>query len=214
MAKKEKSKEEAKKKEEKQKEKKEEAEEEIEETEETIDEKFEETTKISLEDLTETPQTETFEADNFSEFMLPSPSEEMPTFTLPPSTTEPFTEPENLEQSAASSIGTPMPTPTPAIRREDYLIIDNEPSYTAGTSEETILKNIEERGMMARTQEQIRHMQPRVMIEEWPEIEEAKERSRETLREYVIVEAERREEPTRGLPFEQQRKYRELKRKR
>jgi len=185
---------------EKQEEKKEPEEQEVE-----LDEK-------TLEGLTES--SEPTEANNFSEFMLSS-SEEMPTATLStsiipePELTETPQAPETLEEVGAE-VSLPAPEATPS----DYVTIYNEPDYAAGASEETILENVGERKTFLHTAEQVREMKPRVTMEEWHEIGEARERAggREDIRDYVVTDIGRREETEKKLPFEQQRKYKELKR--
>ena len=164
--------------------------------------------EISLEELAEQPEQE-IEADNFSEFMLSETSAEMPTLTLPSS---PIPTPvdageENLEEIGRKARET---SETGEIERREYVTIYNPPQYTAGTNEETILRNMEERGMTGRTVEELRHIRPRIMMEDWHEAGETRERAREMSGDYLVVETERREEEKR-LPIEQKRKYRELK---
>lgn len=175
------------------------------------------TTSETLEEITEQQETE---ADNFSEFMLSSETEVI-TPTLPTSFT-PSTEPvltpaeaetTNLEESAASAIGTPMPTAT--TEAIDYVArAYNEPDYTGGMDEERVLNRMSERGMAARTPDELRNIQPRVIIEDWHEVGMSEEKIRgENLRDYVVMETGARTDiDKRRLPFEQQRKYRTLKR--
>lgn len=174
--------------------------------------------ELPLEELAEAPEQEAItEADNFSEFMF-SPSQEMPTSTLPSAETpisEPVSEaPESLEGiDAADSIGTAPPTQ--AIQGEEqYVSVYNEPDYTAGTSEETIFERMQERGMAARSAEQARSVQPRTVIEEWHETGAPRqERGGDNIRDYVAVEEGRRADvERRNLPFQERIKYKELKR--
>lgn len=175
----------------------------------------------TLEEITEAPQpaTETT-TDNFSEFMLSETAEEMPTATLPPSTETPApatpAEPENLEDSAASSIGTPMPSPAAATEEVDYETrVYNEPDYAGSMSEEKALAEMRRRRV--RTVEEAREVGreagPRVMIEDFDQLRDmiGEEREGRKVEEYALIEPERRQEE-RKLPFEQQRKYREMKR--
>ena len=164
----------------------------------------------SLEGLTEQPAQE-IEEEDFSEFMI-SPSGEALTPTLSSSFPTQTAE-ENLDEIGRS-------TPTPALREQKfveegkYLMAYNEPDYTAGRSEETILKGPAERGMMTRTFEEMRTVQPRVLIEDWKEGGESiEQRGRDDLREYIVAEPETRQEERR-MPFEKMSsEYRVLKRK-
>ncbi len=170
--------------------------------------------EASLEEIAESPEQET-EADKFSEFMVSSPEEDMPTMTLQPTATEAPEANEDLEElGAASSIGTPIPQTPATGGHVDYVKVYNEPDYSAGTSEETIFDHMSQRRMAARTVEELRNVRPRAVIEDWHEAGyPEQERGVENLRDYVVVE-----EGTRGdiegrrLPFEEKRKYRELKR--
>ena len=169
----------------------------------------EDSSEQSLERLAETPEIS--ETADFSEFMIPETSD-MPTLTLPSSSSPSLAEPtENLEESASSSIAS-SPTTTQPVQ-QDYVSIYNQPDYTAGTSEEKIIEGLRRSDRAVRTAEQLRDIRPRVEIEEWHETGEARERtsSGENLKDYMVTEVERREEE-RKLPFEQKRKYRELKR--
>ena len=165
----------------------------------------------SLESIAEQPAQE-IEEDNFSEFMI-STGTEMPTPTLEVSqfASTPTTE-ENLEE-----IGRRAPTPATEeqVKEVDYVTTYNEPSYTLGTNEETLIKGAEERGMRTRTFEELRNVQPRVLIEDWRGGGESIERhGRDDLREYIVAEPETRQEDRR-LPFEKMSsEYRVLKRKR
>jgi len=169
--------------------------------------------EISLEKLAEQPAEQGIvDAGNFSEFMLSS-SEEMPTATLP---TTPITElpapEETLEEGAAEAPELPGMPEVQEPEEEQYRI-DNEPQYTAGTSEEEILSGREERGMIAATAEELRDIRPRVEMEEWHEGGESIEQRRTGgghLREYVVAETEARDEE-RKLPFEEKTKYRSIK---
>jgi len=161
----------------------------------------------SLEGLAEQPEQQTItEANNFSEFMVET-NREMPIATLPNSLT-PIAPEENLEaierepRAAREEI---QP------ERENVSYIRNPPQYTAGTSEETILKGMEERRMMGRTAEELRDTRPRVMIEDWHEVGAGGGRGAgDESRDYIITELETREEEKQ--PFQQQKKYRTLKR--
>lgn len=164
----------------------------------------------SLEELAQQPD-EQVESD-FSEFMLsPTQSEEMPTPTITgaPVEAEPVEAAETLEEETAEAPATPT---IPEAEERDYMTVSNEPFYTSGTSEEEILHGMEERHMAARTAEQLRGVRPRVMMEEWHEVGEARERTGGggSLRDYTVVEAEQREDK-RALPFEEKTKYRTLK---
>lgn len=181
----------------------------------------------TLEDIAEQPtQQEAGEESSFSEFML-SPEREMPTATLPTSDDSPtisqtpeIQQPDNLEQiGAASSIGTPIPpSPAPTPRETDYLTVYNQPDYTgsAGSNEKIVFDNMSDRGMSTRTIEEMRNVQPRVMIEEWHEIGAPEpQRTGENLRDYVVLEPGRKQElDHKKLPFEERTKYKELKRER
>ena len=168
--------------------------------------------EISLEELAEQPEERTVDAGNFSEFMLSS-SEEMPTATLPTTPVPELPAPEEtLEEGAAEAPELPAVPEVEEPEEEQYRI-DNEPQYAAGTSEEEILSGREERGMTAATAEELRHIRPRVEIEEWHEAGVDTEHQRTGgghLREYVIAETEARD-AERKLPFEEKTKYRSIK---
>ncbi len=162
----------------------------------------------SLEELAEAPEMP--ETDSFSEFMIPETSE-MPTMTLPSSSTAVEPE-ENLEDSASSSIAS-TPINTSQQVQQDYVTIYNQPEYTAGSSEEKMIEGIRRGDRATRTAEQLRDIRPGVAFEDWHEAGESRERARgENLREYVIAEADDRKEESRKLPFEERRKYKELRR--
>jgi len=169
--------------------------------------------EISLEELTEKSEPQETEEDNFSEFML-SPAGEMPTPTLLSSTPfAPAPETANLEERGRDA---PLrePTTNEQVREADYITVYNEPSYVAGTSEESILKGARERGMTGRTVEELRNTQQRILIEDWKEGGESIVRhGRDDLREYIVTETEIRQEENK-LPFERASEYRPLKRKR
>ena len=179
--------------------------EEDDETEENI-----ELEEVSLEELTEQPEQQA--GDNFSEFMVSS-SEAMPTATLNSSPSDELALPtETLEEETADAPQLPA-VPEIEPEEEQYTTVYNEPQYTAGTSEESILSRREERGMIG-TPEELRHIQPRVEIEDWQEGGQSIEGGRTGgghLREYVVSdEVEKREE--RRLPFEEKTKYRSSRR--
>lgn len=180
------------------------------------DEESEEQDNETLEAMAE--QSVSAPESDFSDFMTSSVSgsvsEGISTSVLPVATpAEPVPQAapdENLEE-----IGRETPTPEPALptaRERDYIEVRNEPEYTAGTSEEDIIKGMKERGMTARTVEQLRATRPRVLMEEWHEGGEVRRTGTgDDLREYTVTSVETRDEE-RALPFEKQRKYKELKR--
>lgn len=174
-----------------------------------IDLDLSEPAEQSLEELAETP--EPAETADFSEFMIPETSD-MPTPTLPSSSS--FADSNaNLEESAASSIATSPTSTTNQPVQQDYVTIYNQPDYAAGTSEEKMVEGLRRSDRVARTAEQLRDIKPTVAFEDWHEARETRERTRgENLRDYMVTEVERREETGKKLPFEERRKYKELRR--
>ena len=156
--------------------------------------------------------TTEIEDDSFSEFML-SDTGDMPTATLESTNIINSSSEQSLEEETADA-----PTSVPSlgeVKQEfDYALVTNEPKYSA-TSEEGMAGEMRDREVMARTIEQMRVTPRRVMVEDSPElmdIRKTQEKEEGYPGDYVI-DARRIDDGNKDkLPFQHERKYKELKR--
>lgn len=170
----------------------------------------------TLEDLTEQPESEVVEGEDFSEFMA-GEAGDMPTPTLETSPVVPLETPEdgNLEEigsTVTSLAGGPGATEAP----EEKVVVYNEPDYAAGyeaDNEDSVLGNMRETGRMAQTAEQLRDLRPKVRMDKgdlW-EMKQAQERQGGEIKDYITeVEAI---DDKRKLPFQERKKYRPINRR-
>jgi len=163
----------------------------------------------SLEEIADSPVRE---ADIFSESSMEV--RDMPTPTIPASESiaSPFR--ENLEQSAAESIGetvkqTPASQPSQRVKeQEEYVNVYNAPDYTS-REEVVAFKQMRERGMAANNLEELRQTQRIVPFETPSQLRQTENLSDE--RDYAVMEVGKREDEHRS-PLERKKDYRPLKR--
>ena len=178
----------------------------------------------SLEALTENPEIETERFENFSEFMLSSETEEMPTLTLPSSAPFPISSDtaisatnETLEQAGEKALSMPR-APTTDKNTADYTPTTyNEPNYVEMTSEQSVLRNMQERETFVQTINQARKIaeHPRIKIDDFDQlrsmgIDEREGKSMANIEQDYISRIGNREEKI-ELPFEQKKEYKERK---
>ncbi len=180
------------------------------ELEEDEEEKLEEKGPSQHETLKDLIESEVEEND-FSEFMLSSLSseEKSSTPTLPSLTDRIAPEVENLEtERETERLSTQTKTPG---FQEYTANVYNEPSYAPGTSEEKMIENMRE-SRIVRTVGEVRETMPRIDIEDFDQLKNMviEDQMRKMPEDYFILDVERAEEE-RKLPFQQQRKYKEIK---
>jgi len=165
----------------------------------------------SLEDLAEEP--EGLKEEEFSEAMLRTSSESTtPTLQSTPET-KPEEQEDTLEEIGKTAPATGIPEETTPDR--DYMMVYNEPDYSSGAPEETVMKEASERQMVGRTAEQLRHVQPRAIMEDWHETPDTMRTGGGGMRDYAVsADVKVLEKPGDTLPFEQSglKDYRPLKR--